>query len=275
MDDIVNKTPRSSPDPDRALLQQQQLQQLQQQQMQQMQRGHQHLARMYIEKLERPAAKKPRPTKDGWSAEQPRWTPGHGSHACPPWIDPGTKHKVKGKRSRSSRVQRQRRDCCVGCAQAGRRWSGRTPRQSAAAQRQAGATRLRRTRRCSSSAVSKSNLSSVLIAKANEQLCGCRSGKVGQDRGMSEEQGRSARRSLLGHQQMPSAGRAAAQTGRQRRTGSCPAGGFAVWKPQSAALPSLAHLLVCLLGMTYSALGPREQLQGPRHRRQRLSSPPP
>ena len=49
IDDIVNKTPRSSPDPDRALLQQQQLQQLQQQQMQQMQRGHQHLARMYIE----------------------------------------------------------------------------------------------------------------------------------------------------------------------------------------------------------------------------------
>eukprot|EP01045_Picozoa_sp_COSAG04_P031990 COSAG04_NODE_6119_length_1404_cov_2.329502_1_plen_300_part_10 len=104
MDDIVNKTPRSSPDPDRALLQQQQLQQQQQQQQQQqMQRGHQHLARMYIEKLERPAAKKPRPTKDGWSAEQPRWTPGHGSHACPPWIDPDTKHKVKGKRSRGSR----------------------------------------------------------------------------------------------------------------------------------------------------------------------------
>ena len=172
IDDIVNKTPRSSPDPDRALLQQQQLQQLQQQQMQQMQRGHQHLARMYIEKLERPAAKKPRPTKDGWSAEQPRWTPGHGSHACPPWIDPDTKHKVKGKRSRGSRgLQEQRRETRrVGRAQAGRRWSGRPPRQSAGAQRQAGATRLRRTLRCSSSAVSKI-VCALPRCQANAQIC--------------------------------------------------------------------------------------------------------
>ena len=274
MDDIVNKTPRSSPDPDRALLHQQQLQQQQQQQQQQMQRGHQHLARMYIEKLERPAAKKPRPTKDGWSAEQPRWTPGHGSHACPPWIDPGTKHKVKGKRSRSSRVQRQRRDCCVGCAQAGRRWSGRTPRQSAAAQRQAGATRLRRTRRCSSSAVSKSNLSSVLIAKANEQLCGMQERKSWprprDERGAGPLSAKVAARALANAERRPhgSANRQAAQNRQLPR-----------WRFRCLsrrARPCLPFLTcACLLGMTYSALGPREQLQGPRHRRQRLSSPPP
>ena len=229
---------------------------------------------MYIEKLERPAAKKPRPTKDGWSAEQPRWTPGHGSHACPPWIDPDTKHKVKGKRSRGSRgLQEQRRETRrVGRAQAGRRWSGRPPRQSAGAQRQAGATRLRRTLRCSSSAVSKI-VCALPRCQANAQICAHRSGKVGQDRGMSGSSALSAKsllRALANAERRPrgSADRQAAQNRRlPRRRFRC--------LEAAERGPAFPSSPACVLGMTYSALGPREQLQGPRHRRQRLSSPPP